>query len=220
MIYGHPFEIEVLATLLRHIFPNVDIRKYKSSREWEQGETLNARNEIVLYNLGDDQISEPSVKAALQKFIQLAGPRQVIVISRSDEALAVFDAIDCGASSYIPPDASVDELVAAIRAPSSSSVVIPRSSMASLRQAMGNRADRKPGLELYFTERQLDVARALQRGDANKTIAYELGLCESTVKVHIRNIMRKLRATNRTQAAYRLNELANGSTAIEVLPDD
>jgi DNA-binding NarL/FixJ family response regulator len=37
---------------------------------------------------------------------------------------------------------------------------------------------------------------------ANKLIAYELAMCESTVKVHIRNIMKKLNATNRTQVAY------------------
>ena len=37
---------------------------------------------------------------------------------------------------------------------------------------------------------------------ANKLIAYELNMCESTVKVHIRNIMKKLKATNRTQVAY------------------
>ncbi len=87
-------------------------------------------------------------------------------------------------------------------------------------EALGDRPERKPGLERFFTERQLAVARALQRGDANKIIAYDLGLCESTVKVHIRNIMRKLKATNRTQAAFRLNELANGSDDIEVLPED
>jgi FixJ family two-component response regulator len=37
---------------------------------------------------------------------------------------------------------------------------------------------------------------------ANKLIAYELNMCESTVKVHVRNIMKKLNATNRTQVAY------------------
>jgi DNA-binding NarL/FixJ family response regulator len=37
---------------------------------------------------------------------------------------------------------------------------------------------------------------------ANKLIAYELSMCESTVKVHVRNIMKKLKATNRTQVVY------------------
>ncbi|WP_020043047.1 response regulator transcription factor [Salipiger mucosus] len=220
MIAGSPFEIQVLGALLRHIFPGVEMHHYANARDWTQHGSGETEREIVLYNLGNDAISEPSVKAALQAFVDKAGPRQVIVISRNDDALAVFHAIDCGASSYIPPDAGVDELIEAMRAPSSKSVVIPRSSMASLRAALDHRTERRQGLERFFTERQLEVARALQRGDSNKIIAYELGLCESTVKVHIRNIMRKLKATNRTQAAFRLNELANGSTEIEVLPED
>ena len=42
---------------------------------------------------------------------------------------------------------------------------------------------------------------------ANKLIAYELDMCESTVKVHIRNIMKKLKATNRTEVAYLTRDL-------------
>ena len=41
----------------------------------------------------------------------------------------------------------------------------------------------------------------LKDGKPNKIIAYELDICESTVKVHMRHIMGKLNATNRTQAA-------------------
>jgi DNA-binding NarL/FixJ family response regulator len=53
-----------------------------------------------------------------------------------------------------------------------------------------------------FTDRQFAVIEKLREGKANKIIAHELNMRESTVKVHIRNIMRKLRATNRTQVAY------------------
>jgi DNA-binding NarL/FixJ family response regulator len=59
-----------------------------------------------------------------------------------------------------------------------------------------------------FTTREAAVVEALRKGKANKIIAYELNLCESTVKVHIRNIMKKLKATNRTEVAYKLREMA------------
>jgi DNA-binding NarL/FixJ family response regulator len=58
-----------------------------------------------------------------------------------------------------------------------------------------------------FTPRQAAVVEALRHGKPNKIIAYELKITESTVKVHIRNIMKKLRATNRTQVAYLVNSL-------------
>jgi DNA-binding NarL/FixJ family response regulator len=56
------------------------------------------------------------------------------------------------------------------------------------------------GMEL--TSRQLTVFDYLRQGKANKIIAHELHMSESTVKVHVRNIMRKMGATNRTQAVY------------------
>lgn len=54
-----------------------------------------------------------------------------------------------------------------------------------------------------FTPREAQVIEALQRGRSNKVIAGDLNLSENTVKVHVRHIMRKLKATNRTQAALR-----------------
>jgi DNA-binding NarL/FixJ family response regulator len=51
------------------------------------------------------------------------------------------------------------------------------------------------------------VVEALRRGRANKIIAHELNLRESTVKVHIRNIMKKLNATNRTEVAYKIRDM-------------
>jgi DNA-binding NarL/FixJ family response regulator len=58
-----------------------------------------------------------------------------------------------------------------------------------------------------LTQRQIDVVEALRRGKANKEIARDLNLRESTVKVHIRQIMRKLDAKNRTEIAVLANEL-------------
>ena len=49
---------------------------------------------------------------------------------------------------------------------------------------------------------------ALKCGKPNKIIAYELNMQESTVKVHVRNVMRKLKARNRTEVVYKLNEMA------------
>ena len=66
-----------------------------------------------------------------------------------------------------------------------------------------------------MTPRQTTVLSLLQQGKANKIIAYELGMSESTVKVHIRNIMRKMGATNRTQAIYKLQQLSH-DRALEV----
>jgi DNA-binding NarL/FixJ family response regulator len=54
---------------------------------------------------------------------------------------------------------------------------------------------------INLTERQKSVLERLGRGDSNKAIARLLGIREGTVKVHVRQIMRKLGVTNRTQVA-------------------
>jgi DNA-binding NarL/FixJ family response regulator len=57
-----------------------------------------------------------------------------------------------------------------------------------------------------LTPRQLEVAAVLRKGKPNKLIAYELGMKESTVKVHVRHIMKKMNANNRTEAAVRVEK--------------
>jgi DNA-binding NarL/FixJ family response regulator len=54
-----------------------------------------------------------------------------------------------------------------------------------------------------LTARERAVLSLLKAGKPNKLIAYELGMSESTVKVHVRSIMRKMNARNRTEAVSR-----------------
>jgi DNA-binding NarL/FixJ family response regulator len=62
---------------------------------------------------------------------------------------------------------------------------------------------------LRFSTRQLEILRCLRRGIPNKCIAYELSMSQGTVKVHIRNIMKKLGARNRTQVVIMTSHLAD-----------
>jgi DNA-binding NarL/FixJ family response regulator len=65
-----------------------------------------------------------------------------------------------------------------------------------------------------LTSRQSEVLRELRQGKPNKIIAYELGMSESTVKVHVRNLMRKLGATNRTQVVFKAADLVGSGERI------
>jgi DNA-binding NarL/FixJ family response regulator len=66
------------------------------------------------------------------------------------------------------------------------------------------------GFSATFTAREVDVLSALRLGRSNKWIAHHLQLSENTIKVHIRHIMRKLHATNRTEAVILSQSLPNG----------
>jgi len=58
-----------------------------------------------------------------------------------------------------------------------------------------------------LTARERDVLESLSAGRANKIIAFDLHISENTVKAHLRSIMKKLHAANRTQVAMRVGEL-------------
>ena len=61
--------------------------------------------------------------------------------------------------------------------------------------------DERVELQRDLTAREFDVLRSLREGNQNKIIAFKLGISENTVKVHLRNLMKKLRASNRLQVA-------------------
>jgi DNA-binding NarL/FixJ family response regulator len=60
---------------------------------------------------------------------------------------------------------------------------------------------RVPDIAVELTERELDVLRLVALGKANKEIAYQLNIGETTVKTHVSNILLKLGVASRTQAA-------------------
>ncbi|WFU15370.1 response regulator transcription factor [Bradyrhizobium sp. CB3481] len=71
-----------------------------------------------------------------------------------------------------------------------------------------------------FTERQYAVLVCLCEGDPNKVIGRKLGMTETTVKVHVREIMRKLGVSNRTQVAIAARRGAVGTEGIALVPSD
>ena len=103
-------------------------------------------------------------------------------------------------------DLSLDIAVEAVRLVRAGGTFVPASSLAAARRS-GDAPTAPRGTSGIFTARQAAVVDALRRGKANKVIAYELKMRESTVKVHVRNIMKKLNARNRTEVAFMTNEL-------------
>lgn len=68
------------------------------------------------------------------------------------------------------------------------------------------------GLQQSLTPRQREVLCLLCEGKPNKIIAHRLNMQEGTVKVHVRQIMKKLKATNRTQVAFLARRETNGES--------
>jgi DNA-binding NarL/FixJ family response regulator len=144
----------------------------------------------------------------IQKLAQVKNRVPTIILSDAEDMGNVMDALDKGVKGYIPTTLSLDVVVEAMRLVRAGGVFIPASCLSAARQGCVRPAART-ALSRLFTARQEAVVQALRQGKANKMIAYELQLQESTVKVHIRNIMKKLKAKNRTEVAYIVGQIAD-----------
>jgi DNA-binding NarL/FixJ family response regulator len=164
----------------------------------------------ILVVLGGRKVSDPRVRAELSQFVEEYGGVSVIVVADSDEPSEILAALECGARGYIPTSVKIRVAAGAIALACAGGTFVPASGVLALREMIHANANTSRPLTGMFTTREAAVVEALRKGKANKIIAYELNLCESTVKVHIRNVMKKLKATNRTEVAYKLREMSLG----------
>ncbi|EFE0688449.1 nitrate/nitrite response regulator protein NarP [Escherichia coli] len=124
---------------------------------------------------------------------------QIIILTVSDASSDVFALIDAGADGYLLKDSDPEVLLEAIRAGAKGSKVFSeRVNQYLLREREMFGAEEDPFSVL--TERELDVLHELAQGLSNKQIASVLNISEQTVKVHIRNLLRKLNVRSRVAA--------------------
>ena len=164
---------------------------------------------IILISAGEQKISDLRSKwAAL--FKSLGTTPQVVLLADSEDAVTILDALNGGVKGYIPTSVPLCVAMEAIHLVRVGGVFIPTNCL--LKELQGGRADGTAGPNTsakprMFTGRQGAVIEAIRRGKSNKLIAYELAMAESTVKVHVRNIMRKLKAHNRTEVVFLLSQM-------------
>jgi DNA-binding NarL/FixJ family response regulator len=142
----------------------------------------------------------------------------VIILSAVDCPESILQALESGARGYILTTdttlALAREIIRLVRA---GGIFVPPSSL-SLRRINSQGLTPKPITTQQFTPRQIAVLDHLKLGKANKIIARELHMSENTVKIHLRNIMKKMNATNRTEVACRAHILA--TTAVSVMSQE
>jgi DNA-binding NarL/FixJ family response regulator len=154
---------------------------------------------IVLVSMAGDSGDEAG--QMLQRAAQALAGTPIVILSDGEEPHQVRSALLAGARGYIPTSMSLDEAIGALWLVRAGGEFFPASCIIRMGHAnsVAGHSFRPSGI---FTVRQTAVVKAIRQGKPNKIIAYELKMKESTVKVHVRNIMRKLKAKNRTQVAY------------------
>jgi DNA-binding NarL/FixJ family response regulator len=148
--------------------------------------------DVVLMDLSMPNVD--GVEATRQLLADRPETKVVALTSFSDRQ-RVADVIAAGATGYLLKDCAPDELLAAVRAAAAGhSPFDPRVAGALLPARTASPTD---GL----SSRELEVLRLAAQGLANKQIARKLGISESTVKVHLGKVFRRIGVTDRTSAA-------------------
>lgn len=143
----------------------------------------------------------------LQRIIDRMPSVPVVMLSAVEDSDQVFRAIGMGARGYILKASSEKVLQHAISLAMSGETYIPSGVFVAdggrLRPTGDALIHAAPvtGPLAVLTDRQRDVLACMMDGSPNKEIARELGLLESTVKAHVKAILKKLGAANRTQAS-------------------
>ncbi len=149
---------------------------------------------------------------ATRRLRQIMPGVRVVVLTTFDEDEEVFEALRAGAIGYLLKACSADKLCESVRAAAKGTSVLEPSVAARLMAGLGRPAPRegkKPTQALAdpLSDRELAVLRLLAAGRSNKEIGAELGITEGTVKNHMTNVLGKLGALDRTQAALMARDL-------------
>jgi DNA-binding NarL/FixJ family response regulator len=208
VIDPRPLTRQSLAEMLARGLPDHTIVAVSNCEElMNDSAKSDPRPGVIVLNTGPGGVDGTWAQDALQSLTLRLASVPLIVLSANDDVEEASQLLASGVRGYLPTSANPDIAFAAVRLVYAGGTYIPehlfqkivhrdapRPSPYSIR-----RVDQPAVADL--TPREGMVAALLRDGKPNKVIATELKMQESTVKVHVRNIMRKLRARNRTQAA-------------------
>jgi two-component system, NarL family, response regulator DegU len=156
---------------------------------------LQLHPDIILMDVQMPQMNGVEATAAICR----AWPQaRVIILTTFDRDDYVFDGVRAGAVGYLLKDVPAKKLVETIRCVHAGEVFIqPEIASRTLRAALRPEG----GLVEPLSDREREVLVMLAQGIPNKEIADKLHIAEGTVKNHVSNILGKLQAQNRTEAA-------------------
>lgn len=209
----HELFLKGLEIILKDFNPEAELVKAKN-----YAEMLNIINNNQSFDLVLTDLAMPGGiwLEALKEIHEKIPETPIIILSAVFEKEIVQKTLDLGASGYIPKTSSNVVILSAINLVLSGALYIPAellrettdSDLNDLKRidVVSDSTDLKEKIKI-LSPRQLDVLKLIAEGKSNKQIAFELGLTEGTVKLHVTAILKILNVYNRTGAVAQANNL-------------
>lgn len=131
---------------------------------------------------------------------------RVVIFTVSDQHDDVINALQAGADGYVLKDTDPEELVSFIRQAAAGTMAINEKLASTLASAIGDRHASESRIFKNLTHREQEILNHVAAGKSNKMIAIELSIAEGTVKVHVKNLLKKLGMRSRVEAAIWMME--------------
>ena len=191
IVDDHPLMRRGIRQLLE-LDPTFDVVAEASSGSEAIALASRAQPDLILLDLNMKGLSGLDTLKALRN----AGvDARIIILTVSDSRSDVYALVDAGADGYLLKDSEPETLLSQIHQAASGKNVFSD----TISEYLSSRTElTDPFADL--TERELDVLQEVARGLSNKQIASQLHISEETVKVHIRNLLRKLDVRSRVAA--------------------
>ncbi|MGA0610944.1 response regulator [Caldimonas sp. KR1-144] len=146
---------------------------------------------------------------ALPDLLRAAPGMRILMLTMSEDERDLADAMRAGASGYLLKTSDSDELGDAIeraaRGQSSVSAAMTAKLAAAFQFTAAASAQAEPAVPAHaidsLSAREREILELIAAGRSNKEIARELAIAETTVKIHVQHILRKLQLSSRVQAA-------------------
>ncbi|MGK9054468.1 response regulator transcription factor [Neorhizobium petrolearium] len=183
----------------------MDVELFESLDTWRK--TSDSKHSGILINIGRSDFFNETFINDLKDLISEFPDVPVVILAENRDLRQILRAFEAGVRGYISSAIGLTVCVGAISLALAGGTFISAENLNDLRQLLLVAEDKERRRTAMFTQREADVIDALTRGKPNKIIAYELNLRESTVKVHIRNIMKKLHARNRTEVIFKVSDI-------------
>jgi DNA-binding NarL/FixJ family response regulator len=183
----HPLVHEGIATVIRNQSDMTLIAEAFNGRDAVQ-KFREHKPDVVLLDLRLPDMSGIDTMITIRNEFPEA---RAIILTTFEGDVEIQRALEAGARAYVLKSMPPKELVEVIRKVHAGKKPIPPQIAAQLAEHYGDES---------LTEREIDVLRQIAGGNRNRDIAEKLFISEETVKVHIKHVMEKLGASDRTQA--------------------